>query len=1133
MKCPKCQTFNRAEAKFCEECAAPLARTCAKCGHQLSPSAKFCPECACPTVASANLQTSGPDQSPFGSPDTYTPKHLARRILGSKAALEGERKQVTVLFADLKGSMELLADRDPEEARKLLDPVIEHLMEAVHHYEGTVSQVAGDGIMALFGAPLAHEDHAVRACYAALRMQERVKRHAEGVFHAHGANLEIRVGLNSGEVVVRSIGSDLHMDYSAIGRTTHLASRMEQLAKPGSILLTPSTLELAEGFITAKPLGAVPIKGLSDPLEVHEVTGVGPARSRLEAVARRGLTQFVGRDAELEQLWRVLARARDGHGQVAAVVAEPGVGKSRLVYELAHVARQEGWQVLECTAASYGKAMSYLPVLDLLKGYFEIKDRDNLQAIGDKVTGKLLALDPALAPALPALLALLGVPVNDAAWQTLDPARRRRRMLDAVRHVLLREARKQPLLLVFEDLHWIDGESQALLDGIVESLASARILLLATYRPEYQHGWGGKTCYSQTRLDALPAESASKLLDALLGDDAALAPLKQLLVRRGNPFFLEESVRTLVETKALAGAPGHHRLTRSVETIQVPATVQVMLSARIDRLSLEDKRLLQVAAVIGRRVPVALLLAVAGLPDEVLGGALDRLQAAEFVYETGAFADLEYNFKHALTQDIAYGSILQERRRELHARIVEAIETLHHDRLGEQVELLAHHAARGELHEKAVSFLFQAGMKAARHSAPRSAQTSFGEALDLLKGLPDNRSRLEQSFEIRLELHTVLRNLGKTRKALQRLREAEALAETLNDERGRGRVCALMASLNCLHGELDDALDNGARALTIAERMGDSASRIETETHLTMVHYYRCEYERVVTLATATLEAMVDGLVYYAANVPGPIYVQRWLVRSLSELGRFAEADPLAHEMVRLAEATHSGYAIGMAQVTAGWCQLAKGDWAQARPLVERAQARPLVERGVAEYRKGNISLSLPHAVASSALVLARVGEASEASSRLREGEELLGRRIAGGTIDQAGMDYHWLGRAALVLGRLDDARRLADCALQYSPSHPGYAAHALHLLGDLATHFDQFDADQGEAHYRKALTLANPFGMRPLIAHCHLGLGKLYRRTDREKQTRDHLATATTMYREMDMRFWLEQAEAKMRQLT
>jgi class 3 adenylate cyclase len=533
-----------------------------------------------------------PAAARFAAPQSYTPKHLAERILTSRAALEGERKQVTVLFADLKGSMELLADRDPEEARKLLDPVLERMMEAVHRYEGTVNQVMGDGIMALFGAPLAHEDHAVRACYAAHDMQAAMRRYTEQVRHAHGIEVQIRVGLNSGDVVVRAIGSDLRMDYTAVGQTTHLAARMEQLATPGTIRLTADTLRLAEGYIEVKPLGPVPVKGLEAPIEVYEMVGTGPRRSRLHAAAARGFTRFVGRDVELEALRQSLARGAAGHGQVVAIVGEPGVGKSRLVWEVTHSHRVHGWLVLHAGSVSYGKATSYLPVIDLLKGYLAIEDRDGPRAVQERVTGKVLTLDRALEGSLPALLALLDVPTDDPQWAALDPLQRRRRTLDAVKRLLLRESQGQPLLVVFEDLHWIDSETQALLDGIVESLPAARLLLLVNYRPEYQHAWGSRTYYTQLRLDPLPPETAERLLGALLGLDAGLDPLKRVLIARteGNPFFLEESVRALVETGALAGECGAYRLARPLSSIQVPATVQAVLAARIDLLCVPPLR---------------------------------------------------------------------------------------------------------------------------------------------------------------------------------------------------------------------------------------------------------------------------------------------------------------------------------------------------------------------------------------------------------------------------------------------------------------------------------------------------------------------------------------------------------------
>jgi AAA ATPase domain/Adenylate and Guanylate cyclase catalytic domain len=434
----------------------------------------------------------------------------------------------------------------------------------------------GDGIMALFGAPLAHEDHAVRACYAALRMQESVKRYAEAVRRQHGVTIRIRVGLNSGEVVVRAIGSDLHMDYTAVGQTTHLAARMEQLADPDAIVIAPATLALAEGFIEVTSLGPVPIKGLSEPVEVFELAGAGAARTRLEVGARCGLTRFVGRDAELEQLLDALDRARLGHGQVVAVLGEPGVGKSRLFWELIHSHRMHGWLILQSASTSYGKATAYLPVIELLRRYFGIESRDDPRKIREKATGKVLTLAPALGSAVPALLALLDVPVDEASWQALDPLQRRQQTLDAVKRLLLRESEVQPLIVVFEDLHWIDSETQSLLESLVESLPAARLLLLVNYRPEYQHAWSGKTYYRQLRIDPLPPESADELLAALLGVDAALDPLKQLLVERteANPLFLEESVRALVEIAALAGERGAYRLTRPVAHLTIPATVQ-------------------------------------------------------------------------------------------------------------------------------------------------------------------------------------------------------------------------------------------------------------------------------------------------------------------------------------------------------------------------------------------------------------------------------------------------------------------------------------------------------------------------------------------------------------------------------
>ena len=670
MRCPRCQQENPPLAKFCLECATPLALRCGGCGTQLPAAARFCFECAKPVSA--------PDSpSRLASPEVYTPKHLAERIINSKAALEGERKQVTILFADLKGSMELLADRDPEEARKLLDPVLELMIEAVHRYEGTVNQVMGDGIMALFGAPVAHEDHAARAGYAALRMQELMARYAEDARRRHGVHLQIRVGINSGEVVVRAIGGDLRMDYTAVGQTTHLAARMEQLANPGTILLTAATLELVEGFLAVKPLGPVPVKGLAEPVEVYEVTGAGPARTRLQAAARRGLTRFVGRDAELELMRGALQRADRGHGQV--------VGRR--------------------------------------------KNRPVRAAPGDCRT--------------------------------------------------------------------------------------------AGRRPPRQ----------------------------------PLAPSGRRVPRRDRA------------------------LSRS-------------------------------------------------------GVCLHPCPSAR----------------------VTYGSLLQERRRELHAQIVGAIERLAGDRRGNEIERLAHHAVGGGLGEKAAGYCREAGLKALGRSALVEARAWLEQALEVLAGLTESPSTLVTACDIRLDLRPVLANLGDVRAALARTREAERLAERLNDDRRRGRVAALMTNIHALLGQQDEALITGTRALEIARRLGDLRLRILSTSYLEQVHYYRGDYERVVELATDNLAALPADWVYeyFGMGAPPSIWDRSWQVMSLAQLGRFAEAAAVEAEVIRLAEPTQHGSTISLAYFGATTFHLIARDWVKARASGER---------WVAAVRAGNVVLQLPWAI--------------------------------------------------------------------------------------------------------------------------------------------------------------------------
>jgi len=1042
------------------------------------------------------------------------------RILTSRAALEGERKQVTILFADLKGSMELLADRDPEEARKILDPVLELMMEAVHRFEGTVNQVMGDGIMALFGAPIAHEDHALRACYAALRMQDSGKKYAEGARRGYGIEVQIRIGLNSGEVVVRSVGSDLRMDYTAIGQTTHLAARMEQLATPGTIRLTSDTLRLVEGFIEVKPLGPVPVRGITNPVEVYEAIGAGTVRTRLQAAARRGLTPFIGREAELEQLRRAQQLALNGQGQVAAIVGEAGVGKSRLAYEFTHSYRLQDWLILEAAAVTHSSAKSYLLVVDMLRAYFKVHDRDDRREIREKVTGKLLALDDSLRPALPALLTLLDVPVDVVEWQALDPAERRRRTLDAAKRLLLREAREQPVLLICEDLHWIDAESQAFLDGLVENLGAARLLLLANYRPEYQHTWSNKAYYTQMRLNTLAVDGTGELLDALLGADPALGPLKQSLIDRGNPFFLEETVRTLVETNLLIGERGRYRLAQPILAIQVPPTVQAVLAARIDRLSPEDKRLLQTASVVGKDVPVAILQVVAELPDEALRRGLDHLQAAEFVHEAKLFPEAEYTFKHALTHEVAYGGLLHDRRRLLHARIVEAIERVYADRRAEHVERLADHALRGEVWDKAVGYLRDAVGRQAARSAYNEALTSLEAAFRALGHLPETREAKTQAIDLRLDSRIALAPLGQYDGILKYMREAEVLARELGDRRRLGLVLADMGARLRNVGDHRRALEASRQALEIATELDQLGLQIEARYRLAQAHFALGEFDQAIAIFLQTIEAIgADGA--RIANRPAfpprffAAWPRAWLGLSLCHLGRFVEALSYAEEGVQIAEEADHLHTLIESYSALGGVHLEQGNL----DLALRA-----FERGVALLRPHNVS---------DANLLSGLGYSYALSGRLSEAVSLLEDSTQSETsISSMGLGLSVrttrLAAAYLLAGRAEEAMRRAQSAVELSTKHeePANRALALKVLADATVCVDAVGASSAAGHYTKSLVLAGELGMRPLVAHCHAGLGKLYRHTGKRSESDRHRATASTMYSEMAMTYWSGQME-------
>ncbi len=687
MKCRRCQAENREAARFCRECGATFAHVCSSCGANVEAGSKFCDGCG---VLLAPPGAAGPGPARFAVPESYTPKHLAEKILTSKSALEGERKQVTVLFADLKGSMELLADRDPEEARKILDPVLERMMEAVHRYEGTVNQVMGDGVMALFGAPLAHEDHAVRACYAALRMQESVKRYAVERQRVEDIPIHVRIGLHSGEVVVRSIGSDLHMDYTAVGQTTHLAARMEQAALPGSILVTADTMRLAEGFVTVKSLGPLAIKGLSEGVDAYEVIGAGTARTRFQAAAARGLTRFVGRGDELTALDAGLRRALEGHGLAMGVVGAAGVGKSRLCQEFVERCRSRSLPVVEVHCLSHARTAPLGVLRELLRGALGVNQDAEPDLARERISERLVALDPSLVDALPLAHDLLAVSDPSSAEPAGDPLAQERAVAGLLRRLLRARGAAGAFVVHLDDAHWIDPQSERLLAELADVASTTRALLLLNFRPEFHAAWMGRSYYQQLSVAPLGREATREMISDLLGHDPSVVELRELIRERtqGNPFFIEEVVHALAASGALAGERGAYRRTSSAADLDVPATVQSLLAARVDALADSDKLVLQTAAVIGKRFSELILRSIVGLPTGEVDRSLAMLEHVEFIRgET----ESEYVFRHPLTQEVAYGSQLLEQRIALHAAVARALEEVFAERLGECAALIAHH----------------------------------------------------------------------------------------------------------------------------------------------------------------------------------------------------------------------------------------------------------------------------------------------------------------------------------------------------------------------------------------------------------------------------------------------------------
>ncbi len=816
MRCPACRHPNRESAKFCEECATPLARACAGCGTELRPSAKFCDACG---NAVAEAATALVDREPRD----YTPKHLASKILQSKSALEGERKQVTVLFADVKGSLELAEQVDAEEWHRILNRFFEILTEGVHRFEGTVNQYTGDGIMALFGAPIAHEDHAQRACYAALHLQEELRAYANELRVARGMSFAVRIGLNSGEVVVGKIGDDLRMDYTAQGHTVGLAQRMEQLAEPGRTYLTAATEALARGYFELEDLGPAQVAGSSSPVAIFALLGAGSVRTRLDRSRARGFSKFVGREAERAELDDALERALEGSGQVVGLVAQAGIGKSRLCVEFLERCRERGIAVQQTSGFAHTKNIPLMPILQLLRDSFGIEERDSDQTARDKIAGRVVLGDESLTHALPLLFELMGVPDPTRPAGELEPSAREKLLVEIVQRLTRARSERQPTVWLIEDLHWLDEASDTFIGHLVDAVPDTRTVLVLNFRPEYRARWTEERCYRQLSLEPLGPDDIRELLGDLLGRHPSLGELPARIESRtaGNPFFVEELVHGLAEEGFLEGSKGAYTLARPIDELRIPAGVQSVLAARIDRLNERDKQLLQAASVIGSSFSRSLLEMVVDLPAVEIEESLSALVATELIYEEFVYPEPEYAFRHPLTREVAYGSQLGDRRGRIHAATARALEEMDPTKLDERAALLAHHWEEAGEELTAARWHRRAAIAAGR-ARSRESMGHWLRVCELLEDLPESPEVLELGVEARGAILSVPAGLL-PRDPDELIAEGRELAEKLGSPKVKATMLAASGMVQLRRGATANAVELLREAVQLGGETGDES----------------------------------------------------------------------------------------------------------------------------------------------------------------------------------------------------------------------------------------------------------------------------------------------------------------------
>jgi class 3 adenylate cyclase/tetratricopeptide (TPR) repeat protein len=1129
MRCPSCGFENPEGMKFCGRCASPLGRRCPHCGFDNPPGFAFCGQCA-------TSLTAPPAASPPQAPLSYTPKHLAEKILASRTALEGERKQVTVLFTDVSGFTSISEQLDPEDVHQFMNRAFALMLEEVHRYEGTVNQFLGDGLMALFGAPIAHEDHARRAVHAALGMQRVLHDYAAELHGTRGIAFRVRLGLNTGLVVVGSIGDNLRMDYTALGDTTNVAARLQAAAEPGRIVMAEATHRLVGGYFYTRPLGELSLKGKAEPVRAWEVLSARVARTRLEVEAERGLTPFIGRDRELRLLFECFEQAKAGHGQVVLIAGEPGIGKSRLLLEFRRRLGDEAtWS--EGRAVSFGRSIAFHPLIDLLRRNFRIEEGDAEGTIVTKVERGVLRLGGDLRPILPYLRYLLSVDPGDAAVLSMDPQQRRGEIFDALRRLTVRASEVRPQVAVFEDAHWMDQATEAYLLFTADSIPTSRVLRLLTYRPGYVHPFGERTYHTRIALNTLSTAHSVEMAQAMLSTDQLPEELQGLIVRKaeGNPFFVEEVVKSLLEVGALRQAGEGYVLAKRLDEIFVPDTIQDVIMARIDRLEEAPKRTLQLASVIGREFTRRLLDRLAEIRART-EEFLRELKAIELIYEKSVSPELAYMFKHALTHEVAYNSLLVQRRKELHRLIALAIEELYADRLAEHYEILAYHFTKGEEWAKALEYLLKAAEKAGKAFATREALALYDQALEAagqLGAVVDARI-LMAIHQAKSDLYFVLSDFERSRAEGERLL---ALARQAQDRVSEGAALVRMAYASRWAHDFDRALAYARQAIVVGEE-ADAKSALaggllitaEIHSNTSRPDQAKDELDRALTVSRSGGDVLRQSSSLGRAGL-----LKNWE-------GEYVEASRLHSEALEIARKHNLLAPLLGGLFSYGVALTGKGDYDAALATLEEGLAlsgkvgneviylRLLNSLGWLYIEVGDLDRALdlnrlgaegarkrgdPETIANAEINL---GDIFLAKGDLGLAQEHLDGvyRLVNDPATSDWMKWRYsthlfasLGELWLTKGDGAKAWEFAERCLEIAtPTNSRkYLVKGYRLKGEIALARRQWD--EAEGLLRQALTIAQAIGNPTQLWRTHLALGRLYAASKKPEPARQAYQSA------------------------